>query len=266
MNAKEHKAAANSLFKAEQSCTQTGLLSLQYKDMSMDDAYAVQSALVDLKIADGLEVRGYKIGLTSRAMQDALKIDIPDSGILFDNMFFENGATVPVDRFIQPRIEAEIAFVFKQDLTGNNITLFDVLNATDYISPALEILDTRILRVDPDTGTTRNVCDTIADNAANAGIVLGGRACRPNDIDLRWAGAIVSRNAVVEETGLGAGVLNHPAQGIVWLANRLAQYDQSIKKGQVVISGSFIRPIEAMHGSTISADFGPLGTVSVFFE
>ena len=222
--------------------------------------------MVDLKIADGLEVRGYKIGLTSRAMQDALKIDIPDSGILFDNMFFENGATVPVGRFIQPRIEAEIAFVFKQDLTGNNITLFDVLNATDYISPALEILDTRILRVDPDTGTTRNVCDTIADNAANAGIVLGGRACRPNDIDLRWAGAIVSRNAVVEETGLGAGVLNHPAQGIVWLANRLAQYDQSIKKGQVVISGSFIRPIEAMHGSTISADFGPLGTVSVFFE
>jgi len=152
MNTKEHKAAAASLFEAEKSCKQTGLLSLQ-----------------------GLEVRGYKIGLTSRAMQDALKIDIPDSGILFDNMFFENGATVPADRFIQPRIEAEIAFVFKENLTGSNITLFDVLNATDYISPALEILDTRILRVDPDTGTTRNVCDTIADNAANVSQCGSGR-------------------------------------------------------------------------------------------
>ena len=266
MNTSDHKAAAQTLFDAEQSGVQTGLLSLQYPGMTMDDAYAVQGQLVELKVEGGLFKRGYKIGLTSRAMQEALKIDIPDSGVLFDNMFFENGSAIPAARFIQPRIEAEIAFVFKDDLRGNNITIFDVLNATDYVSPALEILDTRILRVDPETGTTRNVCDTIADNAANAGIVLGGRACKPIDIDLRWAGAIVSRNAVVEETGLGAGVLNHPAQGIVWLANRLAQYGQSIEAGQVVISGSFIRPIEAMHGSTINADFGPLGSVSLFFE
>ncbi len=266
MNSSDHKAAALSLFNAEKNGKQTGLLSLQYPDMNMDDAYAVQGALVELKKEDGLRARGYKIGLTSRAMQDALNIDIPDSGILFDNMFFENGATVPKDRFIQPRIEAEIAFVFKDDLRGDNITIFDVLNATDYVSPALEILDTRILRVDPDSGKTRNVCDTIADNAANAGIVLGGRACKPNDIDLRWAGAIVSRNAVVEETGLGAGVLNHPAQGIVWLANRLAEYGESIQRGQVVISGSFIRPVEATHGSTINADYGSLGSVSVYFE
>ena len=266
MTPPDHQAAARRLFDAEKNREQIGLLSLQYPDMEMDDAYAVQDALVELKCNDGLQKRGYKIGLTSRAMQDALKIDIPDSGVLFDNMFFENGATVAATRFIQPRIEAEIAFVFKRDLTGKNITLFDVLNATDYVSPALEILDTRILRVDPDSGTTRNVCDTIADNAANAGIVLGGRACKPNDIDLRWAGAIVSRNAVVEETGLGAGVLNHPAQGIVWLANRLAQYGEAIRAGQLVISGSFIRPVEAPHGSTINADFGPLGSVGVYFQ
>ena len=266
MKPSDYKTAAQSLFDAEKTRKQIGLLSLQYPDMKMDDAYAVQGELVKLKCNDGLQTRGYKIGLTSRAMQDALKIDTPDSGVLFDNMFFENGAAVAATRFIQPRIEAEIAFVFNQDLNGDNITLFDVLNATDYVSPALEILDTRILRVDPESGTTRNVCDTIADNAANAGIVLGGRACKPNDIDLRWAGAIVSRNAVVEETGLGAGVLNHPAQGIVWLANRLAQYGESIRAGQVVISGSFIRPIEAPHGSTINADFGPLGAVSVYFE
>ena len=146
MNASDHKAAAQSLYDAEQSGTQTGLLSLQYPGMTMDDAYAVQGQLVELKVAGGLLKRGYKIGLTSRAMQEALKIDIPDSGILFDNMFFENGGTVPAARFIQPRIEAEIAFVFKDDLRGENITLFDVLNATDYVSPALEVLDTRILR------------------------------------------------------------------------------------------------------------------------
>ncbi|OED39746.1 2-oxo-hepta-3-ene-1,7-dioic acid hydratase [Chromatiales bacterium (ex Bugula neritina AB1)] len=258
--------AAVRLYEAEKSCSQIGLLSGQYPGMTMDDAYAVQSALVDYKVKDGRLVKGWKIGLTSRAMQQALNIDIPDSGILFDDMFFENGATVPANRFIQPRVEAEIAFVFKDDLPNTNVTLFDVLNATDYICPALEILDTRIVRKDPETGNIRTVVDTIADNAANAGIVLGGFPRKPTELDLRWVGAIVSRNAQVEETGLGAGVLNHPAQGIVWLANRLAQYNQTITAGQVVISGSFIRPVETSHQTTITADYGELGSVSVFFE
>ena len=214
--------AAERLFSAEQSAEQTGLLSLQVPQMDMDDAYAVQSALVERKIQSGRRRIGWKIGLTSRAMQMALNIDIPDSGVLLDDMWFDNGATVPAGRFIQPRIEAEIAFVFKDDLDAQNVTLLDVLNATDYICPALEILDTRILRADPASGQTRNVNDTIADNAANAGIVMGGNPVRPDALDMRRAGAIVSRNAQVEETGLGAGVLNHPAQGIVWLANRLA--------------------------------------------
>lgn len=258
--------AASRLFEAEQQRQQIGLLSQQYPDISMDNAYQIQSALVKKKVSAGRIVRGWKIGLTSRAMQMALNIEVPDSGVLFDDMFFDNGATIPDSRFIQPRIEAEIAFVFKADVRGKNISIFDVLNATDYVCPALEILDTRILRTDPDNGASRTVNDTIADNAANAGIVLGGCAVRPDDVDLRWAGAIVSCNAQVEETGLGAGVLNHPAQGIVWLANRLSQYGDGIVAGQTVISGSFIRPVEAPHGTTISADFGPLGTVSVYFK
>lgn len=258
--------AAKRLFQAEQSGQQIGLLSMQYPEMNMDNAYAVQAALVEQKIQSGRRVVGWKIGLTSRAMQMALNIDIPDSGVLLDDMQFDNGATVPAGRFIQPRIEAEIAFVFKTDLAADNVTLLDVLNATDYVCPALEILDTRILRADPATGQTRNVNDTISDNAANAGIVMGGHPMRPDSVDLRRVGAIVSRNAQVEETGLGAGVLNHPAQGIVWLANRLATYGESIRAGQVVISGSFIRPVEAPPGSTISADFGELGTVGVYFE
>ncbi|OCP00515.1 MULTISPECIES: 2-oxo-hept-4-ene-1,7-dioate hydratase [unclassified Ensifer] len=260
------EAAAAALDAAERERVQTGLLSLKHPDMTMDDAYAVQAAWVKQKIARGRRVIGWKIGLTSKAMQYALNIDIPDSGVLFDDMLFEDGARIPGDRFIQPRIEAEIAFVMKASLAGPNVTVFDVLNATDYVTPALEILDTRILRIDPETREARTIVDTISDNAANAGIVLGGRQMRPDAIDMRWMGAIVSRNAEVEETGLGAGVLNHPARGIAWLANRLSLYGDRIQAGQIVLAGSFIRPVEARHGDTIVADFGPSGTVSCFFE
>lgn len=261
----EIQAAAESLDQAERTRIQTGLLSLKHPQMTMDDSYAIQSAWVQKKIANGRKPIGWKIGLTSKAMQYALNINIPDSGVLFDDMIFEDGATVPADRFIQPRIEAEIAFVMKAPLKGPNISIFDVLNATDYVTPALEILDTRILRVDPETKKARTIVDTISDNAANAGIVTGGRAVRPDQIDMRWMGAIVSRNAEVEETGLGAGVLNQPARGVAWLANRLSQYGDGIEAGQIVLAGSFIRPIEARHGDTINADFGPYGSVSLYF-
>jgi 2-oxo-hept-3-ene-1,7-dioate hydratase len=211
------------------------------------------------------KVIGWKIGLTSKAMQSALNIDIPDSGVLLDDMEFENGATIPAGRFIQPRIEAEIAFVMKAPLAGKTVTRDDVIAATDYVAPSLEILDTRILRADPETGTTRKICDTISDNAANAGIVLGKERHAIDAFDLRWVGAVVSRNGEVEETGLGAGVLNDPVTGIVWLAKRMAIYGQAIEPGQVILSGSFIRPIECPPGSRIHADFGPFGSVSCDF-
>lgn len=253
------------LFEAEQTRVQTPVLSQNHPNADMDDAYAVQAELIRLKLADGRIAKGWKIGLTSKAMQYALNIDIPDSGVLLDDMFFPDSATIPAGRFIQPRVEAEIAFVMKSPLTGPNVTIIDVLNATDYVVPSLEILDTRVQRVDKQTGKARTIFDTIADNAANAGIVTGGRPMRPDAIDLRWVGAIVSRNGQVEETGLGAGVLNHPAAGIAWLANRLSNYGGAIKAGETVLSGSFIRPVEARGGDTIIADFGPMGTVSVYF-
>lgn len=266
LNAGDVDAAAADLFEAEQKRNQIGLLSRRHPGMTMDDAYAVQSALVKMKTEAGRRVIGWKIGLTSKAMQYALNIDIPDSGVLFDDMVFEDGATVPADRFIQPRVEAELAFVMKAPLRGPGVALNDVIDATDHVIPALEILDTRILRIDPDTRQARNICDTISDNAANAGVVIGGQAIDPGEVDLRWVGAIVSRNQTVEETGLGAGVLNHPARGIAWLANRLAEYrDDGIEAGQIVLAGSFIRPIEATHGSTIHADFGPYGSINLHF-
>ncbi len=258
-------SAAQRLLQAEQTRVQIGLLSIAHSEMTMDDAYAVQAAFVALRHAQGHRSIGWKIGLTSRAMQSALNIATPDSGVLMDDMVFAGGATIPANRFIQPRIEAELAFVMKAPLHGPGVTLADVLQATDHIIPALEILDTRILRADPASGKARTVVDTISDNAANAGIVTGGRSMRPAAFDPRWAGAIVMRNGEVEETGLGAGVLNQPALAVAWLANRLGQYGQRIAAGQIVLSGSFIRPIEARHGDTILADFGPMGTVGCHF-
>ncbi|MBE7618225.1 2-oxo-hepta-3-ene-1,7-dioic acid hydratase [Komagataeibacter sp. FXV2] len=262
----EREAQVALLDTAERNGVQTGLISGRYPDADLDDAYAIQAGWIKRKIAAGRRVIGWKIGLTSRAMQSALNIETPDSGVLLDDMMFEDGAHIPAGRFIQPRIEAEIAFVMKTPLRGADVGICDVLDATAYVAPALEILDTRIVRVDRETGRARTVIDTIADNAANAGIVLGGQAIRTGDVDMRWMGAIVSRNAVVEETGLGAGVLNHPVRGIVWLVRRLAAYGQGIDAGHVVLAGSFIRPIEARHGDTIVADYGPHGTLSCYFE
>ncbi|TLP68855.1 2-oxo-hepta-3-ene-1,7-dioic acid hydratase [Parasedimentitalea maritima] len=265
MTPDQHTEAAESLFRAEETGQQCGLLSLQYPGMTLDDAYAVQKALVSLKLASGRQKIGWKIGLTSRAMQDALKIDTPDSGVLLDDMLFESGATVPAGRFIQPRIEAEIAFVMKAPLAGEDCTRADVLMATDYVAPSLEILDTRIQRADAATGQARIITDTISDNAANAGIVLGAERHSIDTHDLRWTGAIVSRNDTVEETGLGAGVLNDPVTSVLWLAQRMASYGQQIEAGDIVLSGSFIRPIECPSGSKITADFGPFGSVDISF-
>ena len=265
MTPSEVATAARDLDAAERTRKQIRMLSLQYPGMDMADSYAVQKAWIDMKVAAGRKVRGHKIGLTSKAMQSALNIDMPDSGVLLDDMFFADGAAVPTDKFIGLRIEAEVAFVLKSPLSGPDCTMFDVLNATDFVVPALEILDTRILRVDPETKKTRTVFDTIADNAANCGIVTGGRPLRPLDTDLRWIGAIVSKNGAIEETGLAAGVLNHPANGVAWLANRMAAHGGALQAGEVVLAGSFIRPIEVGKGDTIVADYGAFGTVSCHF-
>ena len=257
--------AAGDLLNAEKTREQIGLLTLRHPDLDMDGAYAIQKEFAEAKLAGGRKTIGWKIGLTSKAMQDALKIDTPDSGVLFDDMLFQTGATIPKGRFIQPRIEAEIAFVMKASIGGADVTREDVLAATDYVCPSLEILDTRIQRVDPQTGQARKIFDTIADNAANAGLVLGVEKHHPATTDLRWIGAIVSRNNEVEETGLGAGVLNDPVEAVVWLAKRMADYGQTIEAGQIILSGSFIRPVECPPGSRVHADFGPFGSVSCSF-
>jgi len=265
MTAAEIAAAAEALFQAEETGRQIGLLSLAHPGMTMDDAYAVQKALVARRAAAGRRVIGWKIGLTSKAMQAALHIDIPDSGVLMDDMAFDSGAVIPRGRFIQPRVEAEIAFVMKAPLAGETVTRADVVAATDYVAPALEILDTRILRADPATGQTRKIFDTIADNAANAGIVMSAHPVRPDAVDLRWVGALLYRNDVIEETGLAAGVLDHPANGLAWLAARLSPWGEHLAAGEIVLAGSFTRIVAASPGDRFRADYGPLGTLTVNF-
>ena len=167
---------------------------------------------------------------------------------------------------IDPRVEVELAFVLGEKLSGPGVTLFDVLRATEFVTPALEILDARVQMSDPETGHLRTIVDTIADNAADAGLVLGGRVFRPLDVDLRWVAALLLRNGTIEESGVAAAVLNHPGNGVAWLANRLAPHGVSLQRGEVILSGSFTKPGFAEPGDTFVADYGPQGTVSVTFD
>ena len=258
-------ALAHELYQARKTCTQVRHFSKRHPQMTVEDGYAIQRAWVALELADGRSIKGRKIGLTSRAMQLSSQIHEPDYAPLMDDMFFANGSDIPIHRFIAPRIEVELAFILGRPLKGPRVTLFDVLSATDYVSPAIEIIDARIEQFDRETKAPRKVFDTISDFAANAGIVLGGRPVRPMDVDLRWVGALLHKNGVVEETGLAAGVLNHPANGVAWLANRIASYDEQLNAGDVVLAGSFTRPTTAVKGDTLQADYGPLGSIAFRF-
>ena len=233
--------------------------------MAIEDSYAVQRAWVELKLGEGRVIKGHKIGLTSRAMQIASQITEPDYGALLDDMFFRDGSDIPCARFILPRVEVELAFVLARELRGPGVTLFDVLKATDYVVPALEIIDARIEQFDQHSKAPRKVIDTIADNAANAGVVMGGRPVKPDALDLRWCGALLYKNGVIEESGLAAAVLNHPANGVAWLANKLAEHDEGLHAGEVVLGGSFTRPVACSAGDVFHADYGRLGAIAVRF-
>ena len=255
---------AAELHEAERRRVQLRHFSARHPGMTLEDGYAIQRAWLALRLAEGRLVKGRKIGLTSRAMQQSSQIDEPDFAPLLDSMFFAEG-DIPFDRFIAPRVEVELAFVLARPLRGPGVSLEDVLAATDHVTPAVEIIDARIEQFDRDTKAPRKVFDTIADFAANAGIVTGGKAVRPDAVDLRWVGAILVKNGVVEETGLAAGVLDHPGNGIAWLANKIAPYGEQLNAGDVVLAGSFTRPATARRGDAFRVDYGPLGAIAFRF-
>jgi len=243
--------------------------SKRFPGMTIEDGYRVSRAWVALQLAEGRQVIGHKIGLTSRAMQQASQIDEPDYGTLLDNMLYTctpgHVLNIAHTDFVVPRVEVELAFVLKEDLHGPQVTVDQVLAATDYVTPAIEIIDSRIEQFDRHTKLMRKVFDTISDNAANAGIVVGAEKVNPLTSNLPWCGAILKLNGVVEETGLAAGVQGHPAVGIAWLANKLAPWGEHLKAGQIVLSGSFIKPVPAKAGDVFDADYGPLGRLQFQF-
>ncbi len=258
MNEADRKKAADSLLRAERERKPVVQLSTTWPDITLEDAYAVQGMVNAAKVAAGSRIIGNKIGLTSKAMQQSSQIDEPDYGVLHDAMQIEDGAAVPFERFIVPRVEIELVFVLGSPLKGPGVGLLDVLRATEYVVPAIEIIDARVQN-------PRKIFDTVADNGAAAGLVLGGRPVRPMDVDLRWVGGMLYRNADIEETGIAAGVLGHPALAIAWLANKVGRFGTVLEPGRVMLSGSFIRPVWAKQGDTLRADFGSLGSLSVQF-
>lgn len=250
--------AVASLLESHRTKVQGRRPSEMFPDIEIEDSYAISSAVARARVEAGARIVGHKIGLTSKAMQAASKIDEPDYGYIFDDLVLADGAKVPFDSFCVPRVEPELTFILKQPLRGPDVGLVDVLRATEWVVPSIEIIDARV--VEP-----RRIFDTVADNGAAAGIVLGGRPVRPDEVDLRWVGAAFYRNSEIEETGLAAGVLGHPAMAVAWLANKLAPFGQVLEAGHMMLSGSFTRPVWAARGDTLHADFGPLGSVAVQF-
>jgi 2-oxo-hept-3-ene-1,7-dioate hydratase len=253
-------AIADELIEARRSRTPVPRLTSRYPEMTVDDSYAVQKLWSNRMQQSGRSLVGRKIGLTSKAMQAATGITEPDYGVIFDDMVLENGASLQWDQYTHPRVEVELAFVLGKPLSGPDCSIFDVLDATDYVVPALEILDSRIEM------EGRTIVDTISDNAAMGAMVIGGNPVKPRDIDLRWVAALLYRNQVIEETGVAAGVLNHPAAGVYWLANKLAAHGTALGAGEIILAGSFTRPMWVAKGDSVYADYGKLGTITCRFE
>lgn len=253
-------AIADELAAAEHERRTVPLLTARYSDMTVADAYAVQNEWRRRGIAAGRRPVGRKIGLTSKVMQEATGITEPDYGAIFADMVFENGSVIEHAQFGNVRIEVELAFVLADDLAGPDITIFDVLRATEYVVPAVEILCSRIEM------EGRTIVDTISDNAAMGAMVYGGTPVGPADVDIRRVSALVYRNEIIEDSGVAAAVLNHPATSVAWLANKLAEHSDRLAAGEIILAGSFTKPMWVHPGDTIWVDYNELGTISCRFQ
>ncbi len=254
----ERRRCAEDLLRAERERRPIPQPSRTYPQMTLEDAYRIQDLWAAARIAKGARVVGHKIGLTSRAMQVASKMTEPDYGRILDEALYNDGARIRADAFLKPRLEVELAFILSADLQGPGARVYDVMRATELVVPALEIIDYR-------TEVPRAITDTIADNAAFGAMVVGGRTVRPMDVDIRWVGATLSKNGIIEESGVSAAVMRHPAAGIAWLVNKLHAVNARLERGQIVLSGSFTRPVDIQAGDVIHADYGPLGSIGLSF-
>jgi 2-oxo-hept-3-ene-1,7-dioate hydratase len=252
-------AIADELAAAERERATVPLLTARHPGMTVEDAYAVQGEWRRRGVTAGRRLVGHKIGLTSKVMQAATGIDEPDYGAIFADMVYDTGAVIEHGRFSNVRIEVELAFRLVEPLAGPDVTLADVLAATEHVVPALEILASRVAL------EGRTIVDTISDNAAMGAMVLGDTPVAPGDHDLRWVAAMLYRNGEVEESGVAGAVLNHPALGVAWLANKLSQHGDRLEAGELVLAGSFTRPLWVHPGDTVLADYRDLGKITCRF-
>lgn len=259
LDEEQRTAIADELLQAESQREMVPLLTKRYAGMTVEDSYAVQRIWHRRGVEAGRRHVGRKIGLTSKVMQVATGITEPDYGAIFADQVYESGAEIEFDRFSNVRVEVELAFVLGEPLRGPGVTLFDVLDATRYVVPALEILSSRIEL------PGRTIVDTISDNAALGAVVLGGSPTAPAGLDLPRVGGALYRNQVVEESGLAAAVLGHPGVGVAWLANALSKHGDGLAEGELVLAGSFTRPMWVERGDVLFADYGPLGVITCRF-
>jgi 2-oxo-hept-3-ene-1,7-dioate hydratase len=249
---------------AEKQRQQVDASTVSHPDMTIHDAYLIQDAWVNTKIKGGKKVIGHKVGLTSRVMQQVMSINEPDFGVLLDDMYFEDGSEIEAGLFLDPRIEVEVAFILSEDIDPKVSTVEEVLAATEKIVPALELIAARSYRVNPNTGYKRTVRDTISDNAANAGIILGDVSI-PKDAMLCWVPCMMYKNSIIEQSGVSGAILGHPAKSVIWLANKYAEFNRQLKKGDIVLAGSFTAPIIVKAGDKVVADFNQYGKVTCSF-
>jgi 2-keto-4-pentenoate hydratase len=252
-------ALAKELYQAEKTHAAIDALTARYPDITNEEAYQVQLAGMQLRQADGHVIVGKKIGLTSKAMQTTLGVFEPDYGYITDRMTVCEGEPLSLSELIAPKVEAEVAFILKADLTGPGVTVSQVLQATAGIMPALEIIDTRI------KDWKIKIQDTIADGASIGKVILSGRLVPVDEFDMRFMGLVLEKNGEIVATAAGAAVLGHPANAVAWLANKLAQYGISLKAGDIIMSGSLTAACPAVAGDAVRATFDRLGVVGARF-
>ena len=250
---------AGQLLRSEKQRVPIDPLTSSRPELTASVAYAIQMRMVQRKIESGERVAGKKIGLTSLAIQQMLGVFEPDYGHLFHSMRVADGGSVPANSLIQPKIEGEIAFVLKNALSGPGVTLEDVLQATEYVAPALEIIDSRIRNWEI------KLADTVADNGSSAMFVVGTQRTAPRDRNLSAVEMVLRRNEEPAVTGTGAAVMGNPVASVAWLANKLSEFGVRLLAGEVILSGSIGKAIDVRAGDSIQADFDGLGSVRVHF-
>tara|TARA_R110002110_G_scaffold14698_1_gene67665 strand:- start:93629 stop:94420 length:792 start_codon:yes stop_codon:yes gene_type:complete len=255
------KDIANEIYRCFEQKQQIPLLNPRYPDIEMEDAYHIQEYVVSSFKAAGRRVKGYKIGLTSKPMQEMANSTEPDYAAILDHMFYPEGGESPRSDWQQPLVEIEMAFVMKETLQGPGINVADVIRATDFVLPAIEIVDFRVAY-----GPGMDVRDTISDLAAVGGVILGGNPVDLRDIDIRDIAGSLVINDEVKEQGSSAAVLGNPLTAVAWLANKLSEFGVAFEPGDVILSGSFLRALPVEAGDTIVARFdNGLGDINFSF-